>query len=84
MKTLASLLSRFKDFTPPALAVERAVKKVLKEKFDIDMPERSIRYTHGVVHIALGGAQKTELLLNKREILSALKVEVGDSVKDIR
>ncbi len=84
MKTISSLLSRFKDFTPPSLAVVRAVRGILKEKFSIDVPERSIRYSHGTAHIAQGGVQKTEILLHKQEIISAVRAVVGDGFRDIQ
>lgn len=83
MRTLSSFLERFRDFTPPSLAVARAVVRSLREILGITISESAVTFSHGVVRLSLGGAQKTEVILHKDELLAALRPLVGDSVRDI-
>ena len=84
MKTIGGFLERYKNFIPPSLAVSRAVCTVLKNHFNMEVAEKVVHVSRGMVNISLGGAQKTEILLHKKEILSAVRMLVGDSVRDIR
>jgi len=84
MNGILSFLGRYKNFIPPSRALEKAVRAALIEVIGLEIPERSLRADRGVVSIALGGVQKSEILLRKEDILRAVRGKIGKGLRDIR
>ena len=84
IRGIGDFLARFKNFTPPTRAVARAVSSAIKSVLDVDIFEKEIRVAHGIAHISRCGVVKSEILLNKDAILTAARVDVGDSLKELK
>lgn len=77
MKKLRSLLTRFFSITPPNHAVRSAVVSVVKERINITLDIADISVREGVVYVKVQPLIKSEILLQKKEILAGVKNEIG-------
>ena len=76
MKRLHELLERFQNITPPDRAVRNATATAIKEVTGLALAHSSIEVQRGVLYIKTKPVIKSEILLHKREILSAIKDEL--------
>ncbi len=84
MQTIGALLNRYENFVPPAIAAARAVCTAIKQTIDIELRETQVRIMHGNAYVTAHGIIKSEIILNKKAIIQATQLLIGESVRDIR
>lgn len=84
MNGIGAFLERYKNFVPPRLAASRAVRAAIQEIVGVDVGEKDVTIQNGCALIRTEGLQKAEIIMRKEEVLAAVRVKIGDSVKNIR
>lgn len=80
MKRLGDLFERYqKRLVPPQASVEKVVIETIKTKFNFDVSQDKCSYNLATrtVHLNIPGILKTEIFLQKKELLQALKDRLG-------
>lgn len=84
---IATYLSRFKNITPPNAFIKDKCSAILKAKLGVELSSDEIDVQKEVVYIKASQIIKSEILLNKNEILKRLNLELkkyNRVVQDIR
>jgi hypothetical protein len=84
MNSIASLLKRYLNFTPPSLVRARAIQKVLLERFGAECSDGDIVVRGDVAHIRVSGSLKSEIAIHKTELLARINELGGGTLADIR
>ncbi|GEM_PF-5055498 len=80
-----SLLTRYAHLALPDHDARVAVTKVLKERLGVELPLQKVSVERGVVFLNTSSIIKSEVSLQKIEILAELHCILGDKkLKDIR
>lgn len=78
MKRLQGLLERFRNINPPDRAVQNAAVAAIKKVTGLTLTRASIKVQKGVLYLKTKSVIKSEILLHKKEILSAIKGELKE------
>ncbi len=85
MLGIAEYLKKFANFTTPAQSAKRAVAKAVNEKFLTSLSEEDVTMRDGGAFVKASGVLKSEIALNKENLLSEVKKFLGtDAVRDLR
>jgi len=80
MKRLGDLFERYqKRLVPPQASVEKVVVETIKEQFNFDVSQDRCSYntTTKTAHLSIPGVLKTEIFLQKNQLLENLKRRLG-------
>lgn len=77
MNGIGDFLRKYLDFTPPEKIIAKAAISAIKEILDVDVSEEQITIKNGVVSIAVDTIVKSELVFQKKKILSRIKELLG-------
>ncbi len=80
MKRLGDLFARYeKRLKPPQASVEKVVTETIKARFNFDISQEkcSFNVATKTAHLSVPGVLKTEIFLQKKELLHDLKERLG-------
>ena len=77
MNGIGDFLRKYLDFTPPEKIIAKAAISAIKEILDVDVSEEQITIKNGMVSIAVDTIVKSELVFQKKKILSRIKELLG-------
>ena len=83
MKTIDNLLTRFKKIKAPNESVRKAFKKIVFEKYGMEIPYSKIKIQNGIIFFSAPSVLKNEILLDKKEILNKLNRQFQENLKNI-
>lgn len=81
---IGEYLTKFKKLTPPNAFVKEKCIAVLKEELNIELSGDEIDIQGGVVYIKANQIIKSEILLNKNEILQKLNLQLEKYTKVVQ
>ena len=87
MDHINKFFKKISNLTPPQRYTKRACKSVIKNLLNIDVEEDKINIKRNTIYIQESPSIKSEIFLNKKEILQKLQEELklyNKTINDIR
>lgn len=72
MDSIKLFLTKFKNYLPPAIALQRLAREVIKQETGIDLKAEEIKLTNFTLYIKTRPAAKSEIFLKREKILERL------------
>jgi len=83
MKTIDTLLSRFKKIKAPDESIRKEFKKIILNKYGIEIPYSKIKIQNSTIFFSAPSVLKNEILFDKKEILNKLNKNLKENLKNI-
>lgn len=84
---ITTYLTKFKNINPPNAFIKEKCVVIIKERLDVELSCDEINVRSGIVYIKANQIIKSEILLNKNEILRKINLQLekySKVVQDIR
>jgi hypothetical protein len=81
---LSALFERFKHLTPPDESVRKKMIEIIAKRFGKDLSMQDVKVRNNVVYIQTRSAVKSEVFLQKSDILLELNTALNKHIVDIR
>ena len=83
MKTINSLLDRFKKIQVPNETVRKEFKEIIFDKYSMEIPFSKIKVQNNVIYFSAPSVLKQEILLDKRNILKRINQKLNVQITDL-
>ncbi len=78
MENISSFLEKTRKFEPPDITVRKKFVEVVNDLLGIDLNVKDIRVINFEIYVKASPAVRSEIFLNKIQILDKLKQELGN------
>ena len=83
MKTINTLLERFKKIQVPNDTLRREFKQIIFNKYSVEIPFSKIKVQNNIIYFSAPSVLKQEVILDKKIILSLLNKKLNTNIKDL-
>lgn len=83
MKDISDLLSKFKNLGFVEHKVKDSLIEILKKDLNLNVSRKDIEIKERILRVKISGPQKTEILLNKKNILNKLNSNLDKEIRDL-
>ena len=83
MKTINTLLERFKKIQVPNDTLRREFKQIVFDRYSIEIPFSKIKVQNNIIYFSAPSVLKQEIILDKKAILASLNKKLNTNIKDL-
>ncbi len=83
MKTINTLLERFKKIQVPNDTLRREFKQIVFDRYSIEIPFSKIKVQNNIIYFSAPSVLKQEVILDKKAILASLNKKLNTNIKDL-